>query len=206
MDTTSGGELASTYFEECLELDLDYVEEAGGLVSWFKRKISGVDMSLRDEVLDELRSIRSEEDKRALLDEIDALIVEARSSRNDGYIGDVARAVAIGTAGGFAGAAIGTVRRSAMVSGKKPPNVESLWFERWLGVDRAKQNAADTTFYAQKTSKIIDGALKSMAYVGIGAALLTLVMRTVNRATGRMESYLDVLVRLRREIADVGIG
>ena len=86
------------YLNEAVELDLldQALDEAGGLISWIKRRYTAVDGKLPGELEAEIqRGVRHEAHRSKLLDEIDEFIREAEnaetgSSTDDFWKGSVA--------------------------------------------------------------------------------------------------------------------
>jgi hypothetical protein len=75
-----------TYLAECFELGLDPLEEAGGLRSWVKRFLTGSDHNLVAQLnIEVMHRVKTAEDKKTLLGEIDDYISEAegRSGKAD---------------------------------------------------------------------------------------------------------------------------
>ena len=76
----------TNYLAECLDLDLEPLEEAGGLRSWIKRFVTGSDHSLVAQLnVEVMHRVKTAEDKKKLLDEIDGYVSEAegRSGKSD---------------------------------------------------------------------------------------------------------------------------
>ena len=55
------------------------LDEAGGLVSWVKRYVTGADSDVIEQIRSELPSIQTEKDKQDMLRFLDKLIAEVRS-------------------------------------------------------------------------------------------------------------------------------
>jgi hypothetical protein len=72
------------YFAECVELGLDPLEEAGGLRSWVKRFVTGSDHGLVAQLnVEVMHRVKTAEDKKKLLDEIDDYIAEGKFNNGD---------------------------------------------------------------------------------------------------------------------------
>ena len=70
--------------ETCIELGLECdddvaLEEAGGIISWIARIYTGKDRDLPGEIEKELETIKTEEHRKKLLEEIDEFIGQAKS-------------------------------------------------------------------------------------------------------------------------------
>lgn len=78
--------------ETCIELNLEFIEEAGGVVSWLKRLYTATDDSVVHELEQDITiGIRSEEHRARLLREIDGFIREAREAEHGGALSDFMR-------------------------------------------------------------------------------------------------------------------
>lgn len=67
------------FFLEEAALELDSLQEAGGLVSWLKRAYTGMDNGLLEELRYELqRKIKSESQRQGVLQDIDKFIREGQ--------------------------------------------------------------------------------------------------------------------------------
>ncbi len=56
----------------------EVLQEAGGVLSWLKRWISGTDSNLLDELRADIDKIKTEEDKRKVLADIDKFLKQAK--------------------------------------------------------------------------------------------------------------------------------
>ena len=87
------------YLEECITLDVEYLDEAGGILSWIKRSYTATDSNLVTELNLELaHRIKAPEDKTKMLKEIDEFIEEAERSVPDNKLRDFSSGALIGVA------------------------------------------------------------------------------------------------------------
>ena len=67
------------------------LDEAGGLVSWVKRYVTGADSDVIEQIRSELPSIQTEKDKQDMLRFLDKLIAEVRSYSDRGTVNTAVR-------------------------------------------------------------------------------------------------------------------
>lgn len=67
---------------QCIEMGLEPLEEAGGLVSWLKRLVRGRDDALPAELTAEVGKIKTKAEKDKALEEVDGYISKTADSKD----------------------------------------------------------------------------------------------------------------------------
>lgn len=188
-------------FADCADLDLVPLNEAGGVISWIKRTLSGSDQGVVSELGSLAARIETKEEKATLLRELDEFINEAEASERDGTFGDLLRSIGLSSIGGLAGsvfgAAVGSIEASKMVA----PVVKKLpWWKGGATATAMHQNVANAAHKATQFGTVVDKTLTGLTTGAIAAGMIVLVCRTVNRYSGGMKDYVQALHALRDEV------
>ncbi len=188
----------------CNELDLEPLDEAGGLISWLKRTFSGVDNSIAEHIERDLHKIKTREERDALLHELDGYIREAENTKRDGTFGDLLAALGLGSISGLMGAAVGGITGAVQANKLAKPVVKANWLSKlpvFSKLHQMKVQSAEALHKAQQFGTIVDRTTRGLAMAGLAASLVAFSFRTVNRYSGRMDDYINSLRVLRSQVA-----
>ena len=206
------------YETTCLEIGVEPLQEAGGVISWLKRNFSNVDDSIAGEIRDELAAITTEAERQALLHELDGFITEAKAAQRDGTFGDILSSLGLGFVSGLAGGVAGMVKGGLDASKMAAPvfqaadKVKGGFFADRLGVTALKQSvvdaksvaahqAATAAHKAGQFGKVVNATVTGVNIAFMAASLVSIIFKTLNRYNGSLERYVESLVALRREVA-----
>jgi hypothetical protein len=189
--------MANEILEEdaCIEMGLVPLEEAGGVISWIKRAFSNVDNALVNELREQMARIKTKDDKRRALDEIDDFLDEARMAEKNGLLGDALNSLGIGTVGGAAGAILGAAAGAVSASGMHAPVVKDIFFRK------TKQKLADAANKASQFGTIVNGTVQGLTIGAISLGIIAITLKTVNRYSGSLDKYVAALQLVRDDVA-----
>ena len=152
------------------------LDEAGGLVSWVKRYVTGADSDVIEQIRSELPSIQTEKDKQDMLRFLDKLIAEVRSYSDRGTVNT---AVRTGLAAYFT---------QFLSTGYKTSAAASKFD---LEIAKKVGGAMGTTFTALGAFALI--------------RLVANIFRIIRRNNGSAQEYLDALGAVRAEVDAIQI-
>lgn len=151
------------------------LDEAGGLVSWVKRYVTGADSDVIEQIRSELPSIQTEKDKQDMLRFLDKLIAEVRSYSDRGTVNT---AVRTGLAAYFT---------QFLSAGHKTGAASKFDSE----IAKKVGGAMGTTFTALGAFALI--------------RLVANIFRIIRRNNGSAQEYLDTLGAVRAEVDAIQI-
>ena len=151
------------------------LDEAGGLVSWVKRYVTGADSDVIEQIRSELPSIQTEKDKQDMLRFLDKLIAEVRSYSDPGTVNT---AVRTGLAAYF----------TQFLSAEHRTGAASKFDSE---IAKKVGGAMGTTFTALGAFALI--------------RLVANIFRIIRRNNGSAQEYLDALGAVRAEVDAIQI-
>jgi hypothetical protein len=152
------------------------LDEAGGLMSWVKRYVTGADSDVIEQIRSELPSIQTEKDKQDMLHFLDKLIAEVRSYSDRGTVNT---AVRTGLAAYFT---------QFLSAGHKTGAAASKFDSE---IAKKVGGAMGTTFTALGAFALI--------------RLVANIFRIIRRNNGSAQEYLDALGAVRAEVDAIQI-
>jgi len=190
-----------------LDLPLEPLDEAGGVVSWLKRQFTGTDADVLDEIRKEVRSIRTTKEKYEALRFIDQLIQEAQTLVNRGWGKELLITVVSGGT-----AALGATSLAWLATALAYVAVAGTG-QIVAGIDMFRQKNIDAgiNFGTEMVKK--GGQYARFAnvagHIGAGYAATRAVaglFRTIQLVRGSVHDYLYSLMQLREEVAVLPTG
>ena len=151
------------------------LDEAGGLVSWVKRYVTGADSDVIEQIRSELPSIQTEKDKQDMLRFLDKLIAAVRSYSDRGTVNT---AVRTGLAAYF----------TQFLSAEHRTGAASKFDSE---IAKKVGGAMGTTFTALGAFALI--------------RLVANIFRIIRRNNGSAQEYLDALGAVRAEVDAIQI-
>ena len=174
--------------------------EAGGVISWIKRYVTGADEDIIEEIRSEMSSIKTRQEKDAMLRFIDKLIAEVRKYTDRG---DVNSGVRGGIAGFFTLGYLRSVFASVTKGKEMRKNAEAL-------AQQLAQQYGEDDFVAQGAKRAANqvGKLGTITHaIGLFALvrLVANIFHIIRKNNGSAMEYLDALSAVRSEVAAIQV-
>ncbi len=165
------------YIAECIEIGVEPLEEAGGIFSYLARAYTGKDNDLANEISKEINSLKTAEQKKKLLDEVDDFIKEAEATH-------------VMNSGEFGGVDWPEELKGAIAL---------------PGTELFKKRMAWLRIHAHTDTGIF-GNGHGQAGLNVTAGLPGTIWKTIAARSGKITAYIDALKQVRTKVAAAKVG
>lgn len=198
-------------------VELEFLTETGGIVSWIKRKLTNIDDSALADIQESIDGITTEQDRQRVLREIEMLLADAEEIAGRGAVRNVATGVGAAT-GSIA--ALGVVKLASVVgdvialpftlasktaSAVKKAATGKTWasiFSSGAKAPPPPKSLMDKVSGSITFGNAVKGAIVGYAVYRIAQGLARIYVNN----DGSMVEYIAALRAVRKDIEDKKLG